>query len=210
MDMSRTLPVASGVECDESALIMGLRTGDGDAWREAMRRCGGAMLAAARGITPEFAEDAVQEAWLSAHDAIRRFEGRAGLRTWLVRITMNKAYNQLRVRRREVSLDGLGEGDDGWGGAFDRGWRATYPQWSDDSPEALLQAQALQRCINLQLAALPSGQRMAITLHDIEGLPAREVCQTLDVTSGNFRVLLHRARMSVFAKVSRYQATGEV
>ncbi|MEL0027435.1 MAG: sigma-70 family RNA polymerase sigma factor [Perlucidibaca sp.] len=198
-------------DSSETALLAALCAGDRDAYREAMRRHGGAMLAAARSIAPRHAEDAVQEAWLSACTAIKRFEGRSGLRTWLVRITINQAYNHLRRQQREVSLEGLEQRHDPLAGAFtaDGAWLAPFQHWTDDSPDALLQAHVLQECLDHHLADLPEGQRMALTLKDIEGLSPQEICNTLAITPSNFRVLLHRARMRVFTMVSHYEETGE-
>lgn len=195
----------------ESDLLIALRSGDRAAYPEAMRRYGGAMLATAHGICPGHAEDAVQEAWLAALGALDKFEGRASLKTWLVRITMNSAYNHLRKTRREVSLDGLESHQDPLAQAFTENghWKLGHARWNDDTPDALLQAHALKECLEHHLEGLPSGQRMAITLNDIDGLSPQEICNTLAITPSNFRVLLHRARMRIFAMVSRYEETGE-
>lgn len=195
----------------DADLLAALRTGDRHAYREAMSRYGGAMLAAARGIAPSHAEDAVQEAWVSCLGALEKFEGRASLKTWLVRITMNKAYNHLRRSGREISLDGLEAGQDPLANAFsdDGRWHTTYQRWDDDTPDALLEAHVLKECLDRHLDGLPSGQRMAITLNDIEGLSPTEICNTLAISPTNFRVLLHRARIRIFGMVSHYEETGE-
>jgi len=198
-------------DSSEPALLAGLRTHDREAYREAMRRYGGAMLASARAIAPQHAEDAVQEAWIAVYGAIDGFEGRSGLKTWLVRITINKAYGHLRSRRREVSLEGLGDGHDPLADAFSESghWRARFQPWTDDTPDALLQAHVLRECLDHHMADLPEGQRMALTLKDIEGLTPQEICNTLAITPSNFRVLLHRARIRIFTMVSHYEETGE-
>lgn len=195
----------------EGELLAALRAGDRLAYREAMTRYGGAMLAAARGISPSHAEDAVQEAWLSALGALDKFEGRASLKTWLIRITMNKAYNHVRRSGREVSLDGLQSAEDPLANAFndDNRWHTTWQTWDDDSPDALLEAHVLKECLDRHLDKLPSGQRMAITLNDIEGISPAEICNTLSISPTNFRVLLHRARIRIFGMVSQYEETGE-
>lgn len=199
----------------ETELLNGLRSSDREAYHEAMRRFGGSMLASARAIAPQHAEDAVQEAWISVYGAIDKFEGRSGLKTWLVRITINKAYNHLRSQQKEVSLEGLESEHDPLAGAFIPGgkfgtqWGVQFQQWSDDTPDALLQAHVLQECLDHHMADLPEGQRLALTLKDIEGLSPKEICNTLAITPSNFRVLLHRARIRVFTMVSHYEETGE-
>lgn len=202
-------------DSSERDLLAALRGGQQSAWGEAMRRFGGAMVAAARSIAPRHAEDAVQESWISAYSAIANFEGRSGLKTWLVRIAMNKSYNIIRSQKREVSLEGLeGEHDPlanafVTGGPFGTQWGVQFQRWTDDTPQALLEAHVLQDCLEHHMADLPDGQRMALTLKDIEGLSPKEICNTLAISQSNFRVLLHRARIRVFTMVSHYEETGE-
>ncbi len=202
-------------DSSERELLAALRGGQQSAWGEAMRRFGGAMVAAARSVAPRHAEDAVQESWISAYSAIANFEGRSGLKTWLVRIAMNKSYNIIRSQKREVSLEGLeGEHDPlanafSPGGRFGMQWNVQFQRWTDDTPQALLEAHVLQDCLEHHMADLPDGQRMALTLKDIEGLSPKEICNTLAISPSNFRVLLHRARIRVFTMVSHYEETGE-
>lgn len=198
-------------DSSEAQLLTALRAGDRDAYREAMRRYGGSMLAAARVVSPRNAEDAVQEAWISVYGAIASFEGRSSLKTWLTRIAMNKAHNTLRSQNREVSLDGMEENQNPLNGAFNASgqWGVQWQRWSDDTPQALLEAEVLQDCLAHHMDDLPEGQRMAITLKDIEGLSADEICNSLTISPSNFRVLLHRARIRLFAMVAHYEETGE-
>ena len=210
MSMRSTLPAQAWRGASESELLSAMRAGQREAWHEAMTRFSGVMLATARGIASEHAEDVVQEAWISAHGAIDKFQQRSSIKTWLVRITMNAACNQLRRLRQEVSLEGLGVTHDSLAGVFtqDGRWHFAYHPWSDDTPDALLQADALKECIDQHLAAMPAGQRMALTLHDIDGITSSEICKTLAVSPQNFRVLLHRARMRILNLVSQYEQTG--
>lgn len=213
--MATATDATINAKSSERDLLNALREGQQSAWGEAMRRFGGAMVAAARSIAPRHAEDAVQESWISAYSAIANFEGRSGLKTWLVRIAMNKSYNILRSHKREVSLEGLeGEHDPlanafVSGGPFGVRWGVQFQRWTDDTPQALLEAHVLQDCLEHHMADLPDGQRLALTLKDIEGLSPKEICNTLDISPSNFRVLLHRARIRVFSMVSHYEETGE-
>lgn len=203
--------VRFNAESSESTLLSALRVGDRLAYREAMRRFGGSMLAAARSVAPQHAEDAVQDAWISVYGAIKGFEGRSGLKTWLTRITINKAYNYLRKQGREVSLEGLEAQHDPLDGAFtsEGRWATQWQRWDNDTPDALLSAHVLQECIEHHMDDMPEGQRLALTLKDIEGLSPSEICNTLTISPSNFRVLLHRARIRVFSMVSHYEETGE-
>ncbi|MFX9893341.1 hypothetical protein ABTP50_21345, partial [Acinetobacter baumannii] len=82
----------------------------------------------------------------------------------------NASYNHLRAHRREVSLEGLGSEHDPLANAFVSGkpfgmhWTVQFQRWTDDSPQALLEAHVLQECLEHHMADLPEGQRMALTL----------------------------------------------
>lgn len=196
---------------EELRLIEELRAGKAAAWREAMTLYGGAMLSIARNFSPQQADDIVQEAWIAAYKGMERFEGRASLKTWLIRIVMNCAYSYLRRKNTVLSLEGLGPQHDPLDGAFlvDGHWRQRFESWTDDSPQALLESHALGDCLDRHVDALPGGQRMALLLRDIEGLSADEICETLGIQPSHFRVLLHRARLRVHGMVAHFQATGE-
>jgi len=196
---------------DDIALAQRINRGDQRALRELMTLYGGAMIATARAICPHGADDIVQEAWISATTALPEFEHRASLKTWLVRITANKAYSYLRQTRREVSLDGLSDAQDPLQHAFDdtNHWASPWESWTDDSPDKLLEAHVLKECLERHLDNLPQGQRMVMTLTDFSGLSSEEVCNNLQISASNLRVLLHRARVTIHAMVSHYEATGD-
>jgi len=196
---------------DEIAIAQRINRGDQRALREVMKLHGGAMVAAARAICAHGADDIVQEAWIAAISALPNFEHRSSLKTWLVRITVNKAYSYIRQTRREVSLDGLSDAQDPLQHAFDDSnhWVSPWESWTDDSPDKLLEAHVLKECLERHLDNLPQGQRMVMTLTDFSGLSSEEVCNNLQISASNLRVLLHRARVTIHAMVSHYEATGD-
>lgn len=196
---------------NDEALIVLVLAGEQAALRELMLRYGGCMLAAARSIAPHAADDIVQDAWISALDALAQFEQRAALKTWLVRITLNKAYSFLRKNKQEVSLDGLADNDNPLHDAFDQAhhWRHQWAEWSEQSPQALLESHALKECLDKHIEKLPDGQRLVFIQSQLLGLSVDEVCNNLAVSASNLRVLLHRARVRLHAMVAHYQDTGE-
>lgn len=196
---------------DEIQLAKRINAGDQKALRELMKLHGGAMIAAARAICSHAVDDIVQEAWISALSALPNFEHRSSLKTWLVRITVNKAYTYIRQTRRELSLEGLSDAQDPLQHAFDSSdhWVTPWETWTDDSPDKLLEAHVLKECLERHMDNLPSGQRMVMTLTDLMGLTSEEVCNNLEISASNHRVLLHRARVTIHAMVSHYEATGE-
>jgi RNA polymerase sigma-70 factor (ECF subfamily) len=198
------------VSPDESALLSALRSGSATAYRDAVRRYGPAMLSVARAIVGEAdCEDAVQDAWISAVGAIATFEGRSSFKTWLISITVNKARNRLRTRRAGQDED-AGRAPP-FDGRFlpDGHWREPPAQWHEQTPDALLQAEALWDCVDRHLGRLPEAQRLVLTMRDMEGLEQEAIASTLALSLPNVRVMLHRARLRLMEMVDHYQDTGE-
>jgi RNA polymerase sigma-70 factor, ECF subfamily len=187
---------------DDQALLERLRAGDEDAFRELVARHDGALRRVARTFvrTPSAAEEVVQETWLGVIRGLDTFEGRSSLRTWIFRILVNRARTRGVRDARSVPFSAL-DTDDGPAvepAAFgdDGHWTSAPPRLETDPETSLLSAELrehLQRAID----GLVPAQRAVITLRDLVGVPAEEVCELLELTEGNQRVLLHRARSRV-------------
>lgn len=193
-------------QLDEKALIAKLIEGDAAAFDYVVGRYHSIMLSVARAIIGEaFADEVVQEAWVSAIKALPRFEGRASLKTWLLQITSNGAKTRLRRESRQLSLD------DGWQAEPDekfdkRGHRIDdVLPWNMETPDALLENDQLRQVIENTFQKLPPHQRAVLTMADIEGLEMTEICNILDISSSNARVLLHRARTALHHSIEKYQ-----
>lgn len=191
---------------DQEKLIAALIAGDAAAFDYVVTQYHSIMLSVARAIIGEaFADEVVQEAWISAIKALPRFEGRATLKTWLLQITSNGAKTRLRRESRQLSLD------DGWQAEPDykfdhRGHRIDdVLQWNIDTPEALLQNDQLRDVIEKTYQSLPPHQRAVLTMCDMEGLEMTEICNILDISASNARVLLHRARTALHHSIEKYQ-----
>lgn len=199
---------------DEQALITRLVAGDEQAFCSLIKRYHSLMLAIARSILGDaFADDAVQDAWIAVHKNIAKFEQRCSLKTWILTITSNEAKARLRRERRKVSLDEL---DGETPGSYlddarfksDGHWSAAIPIWQSESPEALIEEKQLQHCINKTLNILPPAQKAAFILRELEQESFETICEILQVSSANVRVLLHRARLALMQMIDRYQETG--
>ena len=175
----------------------------------AMQLYGGAMLSAARTITLNNADDAVQDAWISVNRSINSFESRASLKTWLLRITINCSYNQLRKCKQHISLDDVG--NDAGSELFNsKGhWQVSLSPWTDDSPEKLLEARAMNECIEHHMADLPHAQRVALQLTDFQAVGVEAICELLTITQNHYRVVLYRARLSLFKMLDHFERTGD-
>ena len=140
------------------------------------------------------AEEAVQDTWLAVLRGIDGFEGRSSLRTWILQILVNRARSAGSRERRSVPIgDAASPAVDG--SRFDAAgaWTSPPQHWVEDSDDRLV-ASSLSGTIRTALAELPPRQRDVVTLRDVDGLTSEEVCEALDLTEGNQRVLLHRAR----------------
>ncbi|MCP8464312.1 RNA polymerase sigma factor [Pseudomonas sp. ZM23] len=201
------------MQIDDSELLSRLLAGDQQAFRTLVAACQGAMRAVAIAIVGSAqADEVVQDAWLAAVRNLDGFQGRSSLKTWLLTITANTAKTRLRRIRREVSLDDPpaphGSIDDNRFAA-DGHWSWAPFAWHEDSPEALLAEEELRECLERTLASLSELQRSVLLLRERQGLELEEICNLLEVSLSNVRVLLHRARLKVFATVEHFEETGE-
>jgi RNA polymerase sigma-70 factor, ECF subfamily len=196
------------VASDEAELLARLRAGDERAFEALVERHYGTMIAVARGYVKSraVAEEVVQEAWLGVLKGLDRFEGRSSLRTWIIRIVANIGQTRGAREARSVPLSALApEGDEsavdpdrfrGPQDAFPGHWRQYPSDWRTLPEHALLGREALDMVVEV-VKELPPAQQQVITLRDISGYSSQEVCDALDISGGNQRVLLHRARSRV-------------
>src|SRR3954451_17946074 len=157
------------------------RAGHERAFEAIVERYRGALLRASRRYLPEArAEDALQQAFISAWTALQRGDEVRDLRAWLYRIVHNTALNQLRVSGYDYA-----ELDDALRGS--------------EAPQEEMERRAVMRQTLTGLAALPDRQREALLRVAIEGRSQEEVARELGVTEGAVRQLVHRARLTLRA-----------
>jgi RNA polymerase sigma-70 factor (ECF subfamily) len=203
---------------EDSELLTRLRAGDEDAFMTLVDKYGPLMLRIALGYvrTRAVAEDVVQESWLGVLQGLERFEGRSSLKTWILRIVANRARTRGDREARSVPLSSLAPeaGEDEPAVNPERFLPAdhpTYPgawaiaphSWARLPEERLLASETLQQ-VRAAIAKLPPRQQEVILLRDVEGWEPEEVSAALDLTPGNQRVLLHRARSQVRADLEHY------
>lgn len=180
----------------DATLLDALRAGDEAAFATLVGRYHTRMVRFAESLVPSraVAEEVVQDTWLGVVRGIDRFEGRSSVKTWLFRILINRART---AGAREPRSAPLGD-DDVLEGRFAASgqWAQPPVPWSD-AVDARLVADKLATRVKECLPQLPDAQRQVLTLRDIEGVAAADVCELLGVSAGNQRVLLHRARSRV-------------
>jgi RNA polymerase sigma-70 factor (ECF subfamily) len=188
--------------------VEAILAGDERAFEELVDRYTPSLMRVARGYvgTPSAAEEAVQDTWLGVLRGLPAFEGRSSLRTWIFRILVNQAITRGVRESRSVPFSSLGEGE----AAVDperflpNGAWAAPPRPVDGIPEDVLLSAEARALVLAAIAELPDQQRQVITLRDVEGWSSAEVREALDLSEGNQRVLLHRARSKVRARLESY------
>jgi len=191
-------------DLDETRLVNALRAGDQAAFAEVVQRFHPTMvrIALTRVRSRAVAEEVAQDAWLGLLRGIDGFEGRSSLRSWLFRIVINRAISTGVHERMHLPVqDEQLEHRDG---RFSQdGWWVTPPShWADDVLDRMTAPDLAARAKEA-IAQLPQGQRQVVTLRDVDGFSGAEVCELLDITEGNQRVLLHRARSRIRAALEQ-------
>lgn len=195
---------------DEAALLVRLRAGDQAAFQHLVQMLGSRLTRVARGLVgPANADDVVQDTWEAVLKALPRFEARASLSTWVLRILTNTAISRLRRSGREVAVGDFTDEEDlaALAGRFTSNghWQQPPQSWHADTPDALLANSQLQAALTRAIDRLPQNQRAVLTLRELAGQPLEEICNVLDISASNARVLLHRARLRVWAAIDAYQ-----
>lgn len=172
-----------------------MRAGEEDAFVLLVARHHGAMQRLARSFVSStaIAEEVVQDTWLGVLRGIDGFAGRSSFRTWLMRILVNRARSTGVHEHRSVAVGDVGPVVDSSRFDASGAWMSPPQHWVEDSDERLL-AQTLSEPLHVALGELPARQRQVVILRDVDGLSGAEVCEVLEISEANQRVLLHRGR----------------
>jgi len=211
------------IQLDETGLVQALQRGDEAVFSAVMDWYSGSLLRLAMAYVPSraVAEEVVQETWMGVLEGIGRFEGRSSFKTWLFRILTNRAKTR-GTRERRYEPFGLAGSDSGGDegssledslfvaeGSRNGHWIDPPQGWEPDTPERALLSKECRMAIEEAINGLPDNQRQVITLRDVEGVSAEEVCNILTISETNQRVLLHRARTKVRRVLDPYVHGGK-
>ena len=213
-------PAGGAYDDHEPLLVAALRRREEAAFAALVRRYHSLMLRVAYAQLKDASacEDVVQETWLAVIKGIDSFQGRSSLRTWIFRILTYQASARLERDGRLIPFSALASADAVASEpsvepsrffARDHGPRPYF--WVSDPrewPEDALLAAEVRAVIAAAVQQLPDSQRVVITLRDLEGWAAGEVCEALGISDGNQRVLLHRARSRVREVLDGYLGNG--
>ena len=176
---------------EERDWIRRSRQGEARAYRHLVERYQGQvhrLVSSLLGYQHGNVEDVVQEIFVKAYFSLKRFREDAGFATWIYRIAVNRARDEIRKESRHVSLDTALSGEAA------QALRGLWYQASDEEEEAPMASEALQRFVGQAITALPEKLRTVVTLKDIEGLTYQEVGQVLNCSLGTVKSRHSRAR----------------
>jgi len=191
--------VAPGERCDDCSLVAGLRRGDQDSVETLVDCYGGWIHRVASRLLgdPRDAEEVTQDVLLTVAHKIGTFKGAAKLSSWIYRIAANAAYGKLRAR----SAPTLPLEEDFYD--LHESQRGAPRDWSAHCEDPAVQAE-LRAVIERAIGELPTEFRTAVVLHDVEGLPNAEVADILGLSLPALKSRVHRARLALQARLSRY------
>lgn len=187
-------------------LLQALHKGEQYACDDLVERYAGQVYGVALRLTghPNEAEEILQETFIKACRAVKDFEGRARLNTWLYRIATNNSLMRLRKSTPPtVSLDTNPEN-------LERPFTPTVIEdWRFDPEKALLSSE-LQQVMQEGIRSLSESLRPAFVLRDLEGLSTQEAADILDISESALKVRLHRARVQLREHLADYFASQPV
>ncbi len=187
---------------DDAALVDKFQRGDTEAFGELVRRYQDKVMATCVRMlgNREDAEDAAQEVFVRAFDALRRFDPRAKFSTWLYRVATNHCLNVLRARRvrRLLSLER--------GGLEPDGYLVTAQRDPAPGPDGAVEREELGRALWKAIDALPESQKVATVLARFGNLSYAEIAEVMETTVSAVESILHRAKRRLSRELSRLLA----
>jgi len=178
-------------------LVARVLAGDTRAFEEIVRLHEAYVYRTCLAITgnAEDAEDAMQGAFFKAYRHLIQFRGEARFTTWLTRIAVNEALQQLRKHKTTVALDELVETDEAWMPRQLKGW---HP-----NPEQLYSAEEMRQIVEEAIWALPVPYRTVFVLRDVCDQTTTETAEILNLSIPAVKSRLLRARLMVRESLAR-------
>ena len=191
---------ASVHDLDEAGLVQRAQKEDLAAYDELVRRFQERIYATVYHMTSnhEDANDLAQETFIKGYQALKSFKGDSSFYTWLYRIAVNKTINFLKQRRNRTQLS-LNDMD--FNTEKDPDLIALI---SDKTPRRDVNLAELQEKLSAAMMRLSEVHRLAVTLHDIQGLPHEEIAGIMDCNVGTVRSRLFYARQQLQAHLTDY------
>lgn len=197
-------PIPTMPVLNEWNLIERLKKGEEAAFKEIVESAQGLVYNTALGIvqSPEDAEDVTQEVFVQLYESIKTFKGESKLSTWLYRITVSKAMDHLRKKKRKKRF------------AYVQSLFGANDQLVHDPPDFVHPGVSLDNKEKAKelfkaIDQLPAKQKIAFTLNRIEGLSYQEISEIMSLTVASVESLLHRARKNLRKNLETYYLQNE-
>lgn len=191
-------------DLNEWNLIERLKRGDEAAFKQVVENAQGLVYNTALGIVqqPEDAEDVTQEVFVQLYESIHSFKGESKLTTWLYRITVSKAMDHLRKKKRKKRF------------AFIQSLFGANEELLHDPPDFVHPGVSLDnkekaKQLFKAIDRLPNKQKIAFTLNRIEGLSYQEISEIMKLSIASVESLLHRARKNLRKTLETFYLQNE-
>jgi RNA polymerase sigma-70 factor (ECF subfamily) len=182
----------------DEEIVRRVAAGETDLFELLMRRHNPRVYRAIRSILrdEDEAEDAMQQAYVSAFLHLREFAGGSRFSTWLTRIALNEALGRLRRRRPFVALDATNAEE------------SAMPSEPPPTPEGDAARHELGRLLERAIDGLPEIYRTVVVLRDVDGMSTGEAADALGIAEEAVKTRLHRARALLQGRVSALAGEG--
>lgn len=145
------------------------------------------------------ASDVVQDVCLAAIQHQNSFRGESELKTWLIAILKNKIIDHFRVQSRKATFSTDDFNEDDFTGLFNkRGhWNEEDRPANWGNPHDVLEKKRFWEIFEICMTALPDKLARIFSMAEFLGMQSKEICKELGITSSNYWVIMHRARMQL-------------
>jgi RNA polymerase sigma-70 factor (ECF subfamily) len=177
---------------EDRELLRKASEGDHEAFRRLVEKHREAVFRVCLGFTrdPSEAEDLAQDVFLQVYKSARRFRGGSKVSTWVYRIAVNRSLNYLRKKRTQSWLQALG-----WASGEEDPLERLPAE--EDAPDGLLERKERRRILRDALHRLPENQRVAFTLHNVEGISYEDIASVMGCSISAVESRLHRAKLNL-------------
>lgn len=184
----------------DAEIIALVLAGKIEAYSELVRRYDGYLYKVGRsyGLPHAEIEDLMQEAFVNAYENLAKFEHRSSFKTWIVRIMLNQCYHRTRraAYQREQSLDGNGS--------------ESIFENTNNATRQMVQNDELKDILEQAILSIPEKYRHVFTLRELSDMSVRDTAEALDISEGNVKVRLNRAKTMLQDEIKKWYSPAEI